>query len=164
MAIVFLLFHKVKKSTSIRLGYLSLILLWIAMEYLHLNWSLSWPWLTIGNVFANFPLVVQWYEFTGFLGGSLWVMLVNILMFRIYQQKNKAIFIPIFVILLPFFISIFMFFDFEVEEDQSINVLIVQPNVDPYIDKFSEGYRNQLADLINLAKTKLSKDSFAFSS
>ena len=156
MALVFLLFHKVKKYTSIRLGYLSLILLWLSMEYLHLNWSLSWPWLTIGNVFANFPIAVQWYEFTGFLGGSLWVILVNILLFRLYQQKNKAIFIPMLAILVPISISFFMFFDFEGEEDQSINVLIVQPNVDPYIDKFSEGYRNQLVDLINLAKTKLS--------
>lgn len=157
MAIVFLIFHKVKKSLSKRLGYISLILLWIAMEYLHLNWNLSWPWLTLGNVFANFPLAVQWYEYTGFLGGSFWVILVNILLFRLYQQKNKAILLPILAITLPFCISFYMFFNFESEDDQSINVLIVQPNIDPYIDKFSKGYRKQLADLINIARNKLSQ-------
>ena len=62
MSIVFLLFHKIKKATSNRLGYLSFIVLWISMEYLHLNWDLSWPWLTLGNVFADWPLFVQWYE------------------------------------------------------------------------------------------------------
>ena len=41
------------------------------MEYMHLNWDLSWPWLTIGNVFAKYPIIVQWYEFTGFLVGLL---------------------------------------------------------------------------------------------
>ncbi|MEC7646547.1 MAG: apolipoprotein N-acyltransferase, partial [Bacteroidota bacterium] len=53
MSLVFLLFHKIKKTTSNRIGYFSFIVLWISMEYLHLNWDLSWPWLTLGNVFAN---------------------------------------------------------------------------------------------------------------
>ena len=67
MATAFWVFHKIKKATSNRLGYFSFIVLWISMEYLHLNWDLSWPWLTLGNAFANSPSVVQWYEFTGFL-------------------------------------------------------------------------------------------------
>ena len=89
MSLAFWLYHKVKKITSIRLGYLSFIVIWLSIEYLHLNWDLSWPWLTIGNVFANSPLLVQWYELTGFLGGSLWVILINLLLFELYQKKNK---------------------------------------------------------------------------
>ena len=58
------------------------------MEYLHLNWDLSWPWLTLGNGFANSPNLVQWYEFTGFLGGSLWVLLMNFLLFRLAKKQN----------------------------------------------------------------------------
>ncbi|MEC9209477.1 MAG: apolipoprotein N-acyltransferase [Bacteroidota bacterium] len=161
MATVFLLFHKIKKVTSNKLGYLSFIMLWISMEYLHLNWDLSWPWLTLGNVFAYIHSFVQWYEFTGFLGGSLWVILTNLLLFRVYQKedKKKVILFPIFSLLLPLFVSHYMYFDFEEKNDKSINVLIVQPNVDPYIDKFSTGYQQQLADFIALARTELSQET-----
>ena len=54
----------------------------MCFEYIHLqDWGLSWPWLTLGNAFATHPQWVQWYEFTGTSGGSLWIMLVNILLF-----------------------------------------------------------------------------------
>ena len=160
MSLAFWLYHKVKKITSIRLGYLSFIVIWLSIEYLHLNWDLSWPWLTIGNVFANSPLLVQWYELTGFLGGSLWVILINLLLFELYQKKNKQkiIFLLFIVLLIPIFFSCFMYFNFQEENDKSINVLIVQPNVDPYIDKFSKGYESQLTDFISLAKADLTKD------
>ena len=82
MSLVFGLFHvvrtKVFKSYN---GYFTLIFFWIAYEYLHLDWDLSWSWLVLGNVFAPTYTWVQWYEFTGVFGGSLWVLLVNILIF-----------------------------------------------------------------------------------
>ena len=37
MSTAFWLFHKVKNATTNRLGYLSFIVLWISIEYLHLN-------------------------------------------------------------------------------------------------------------------------------
>jgi apolipoprotein N-acyltransferase len=161
MSTAFWLFHKIKKSTSNRLGYLSFLVLWISMEYLHLNWDLSWPWLTLGNVFANSPLVVQWYEFTGFLGGSFWVILMNLFLFRAYQKedKKKEILFPILVLLIPMFVSSYMYFNFEEKNNESINVLIVQPNVDPYIDKFSISFDDQLEDFIALAETGLTQET-----
>ncbi|MGB0851024.1 MAG: apolipoprotein N-acyltransferase, partial [Bacteroidia bacterium] len=50
-------------------AYLVLISLWLAYEYLHLNWQITWPWFTLGNIFAKHNDVVQWYEITGTLGG-----------------------------------------------------------------------------------------------
>ncbi|MBT7480805.1 MAG: apolipoprotein N-acyltransferase, partial [Flavobacteriales bacterium] len=74
MSFAFVLFHKVKNVLGNKRGYFSLIFLWISMEYLHLHWELAWPWLTLGNVFATIPDIVQWYEYTGVLGGSLWIL------------------------------------------------------------------------------------------
>ena len=82
MAFAFYAFHKTKKYTNNRLGYVAFVMCWLSFEYLHLNWDLSWPWLTLGNVFANVPNLVQWYEYTGVLGGTLWVLLINILIFH----------------------------------------------------------------------------------
>ena len=32
---------------------ISFPVLWLAFEYLHLNWDLTWSWLTLGNVFSD---------------------------------------------------------------------------------------------------------------
>ena len=115
MSTAFWLFHKVKSATTNRLGYLSFIVIWISVEYLHLNWDLSWPWLTLGNAFANVPDLVQWYEFTGFLGGSLWVLFINVLLFSLYisADKKKSMLFSLLVLLLPLFVSYHMYLNFE---------------------------------------------------
>src|SRR5210317_2006011 len=55
-------------------GYFILPLYWMSFEYWHLNWDMSWPWLNLGNAFASFPDWIQWYEYTGTFGGSLWIL------------------------------------------------------------------------------------------
>ncbi|HEY6063372.1 MAG TPA: apolipoprotein N-acyltransferase, partial [Chitinophagaceae bacterium] len=82
MCLPWLGFTIVKKRLGSKIGYISLIAFWMCFEYIHLqDWGLSWPWLTLGNAFATHLQWVQWYEFTGTSGGSLWIMLVNILLF-----------------------------------------------------------------------------------
>jgi apolipoprotein N-acyltransferase len=161
MALAFYVFHKIKKATTDRLGYLAFVVCWLSFEYLHLNWDLSWPWLTLGNGFANAVDLVQWYEFTGVLGGSFWVLLMNILLFKVVQAKDrkKVIFLPFLVLLLPLFISHHLFLEANTKGEQALKVLIVQPNIDPYTDKFSVGYEQQLLDFIALAKTELTQET-----
>ncbi len=86
MTLPWLGFHKMKKRLGPALGYSSLILFWLTFEYIHLNWELSWPWLTLGNVFATHPEWVQWYELTGVSGGSLWVLTVNLVVFLLLKE------------------------------------------------------------------------------
>jgi apolipoprotein N-acyltransferase len=87
MAIVFQLFHysKAKLKNSFA-GYAGLTFFWISFEYLHLNWDLNWPWLNLGNGFASYYKWVQWYEFTGAMGGTLWVLGANIMVFLLLNK------------------------------------------------------------------------------
>ena len=48
MSSVWTLFFIAKKRLGGVIGYTSLIILWLAFEYLHLHWEISWPWLTLG--------------------------------------------------------------------------------------------------------------------
>ena len=158
MAMAFYLFHKTRERTNNRLGYLAFVFLWISMEYLHLSWELSWPWLTLGNGFANVPNMVQWYEFTGFLGGSVWVLLINILLFRLAKDQTfKTILLPFLLLILPLLFSYNVIPDLK-SEDQ-LNVLIIQPNIDPYTDKFNIGFEKQLDNFVALAKTELNQET-----
>ena len=157
MTFVFWVFHKAKNILGNRLGYLMFLVCWLSMEYLHLNWSLAWPWLILGNVFANNPSLVQWYEYTGFLGGSVVVILINLAIFKHYLYRNKwKSSIPIYILLIsPFIASIFFLNDINQKAYDEIEVVIVQPNLDPYKEKFTIPAEDQLADFISLAKSKL---------
>ena len=160
MSLVMVLFHKVKKALGTFKGYLSLIFFWISMEYLHLNWELAWPWLTLGNVFATFPNIVQWYEYTGVLGGTVWVLILNLLMYAFFTYKDKTyITYTVLILIVPIIFSFIIKPNLDYLADKDIEVVIVQPNVNPYFDKFSRNPQQQLDDFIKLSKTKITENT-----
>ena len=154
-------YHIFKKKYGKRTGYLSLIIFWMMFEYIHLNWQISWPWLTLGNAFAIHPDWVQWYEYTGTSGGSLWVLTVNILLYDLWMNvrhkkyETKSIAVVSAVIVVPFIIS-FIVKPGAATNNSSTNVIIVQPNVDPYDEKFDASTTSrQLDTLISLSEKGL---------
>ena len=157
-----------KKRYGKRTGYLSLIAFWMMFEYIHLNWQLSWPWLTLGNVFALHVDWVQWYEYTGTSGGTLWILLINILLFELLTKvrNNKyewrLLAITTLALIIPFVLSFFI--KQKITNNQpvetSTNVIIVQPNIDPYNDKFDAAtVSTQLQTLISLSEKELDSNT-----
>lgn len=163
MAIAFYFFHFIKRRTTKKTGYLSLIVVWLAWEFLHLNWELSWPWLTLGNVFSIHINWVQWYEYTGILGGSLWILVINLLGFKLVlkhqeglQIKIRSIISLLVVVCLPLVLSYFLF-NAPLESGKKVEVVLVQPNIDPYNGKFDPGQSiQQLEAMLELAQKKIS--------
>jgi apolipoprotein N-acyltransferase len=82
----FSLFYWAKGRLPLRSAHLFLIALWLAFEKLHLTWDFSWTWMNLGNVFSEKIYWIQWYEYTGTFGGSLWVLSINIWMFSIIKS------------------------------------------------------------------------------
>lgn len=164
MTIPFGIFYFMRKNSSRRLGYLGFIFFWISFEYLHLNWELAWPWLNLGNVFSLFPEWVQWYEYTGALGGTLWVLLVNILIFRMLLRinevrKNYPNWLAISTRVVPSVLAVFIFlfgplilsgqlYYIEDTETKKIKVAVIQPNIDPYEEKFDSELAGQHATML----------------
>ncbi|MCX7862740.1 MAG: apolipoprotein N-acyltransferase [Bacteroidales bacterium] len=161
-AIVAWLFHLVKRNTSIRIGYMFFIASWLAFEYLHFNWELSWTWMTLGNAFSEQVWFVQWYEYTGVLGGSLFILLVNVCFILIFIQwiidayvKRKLIVALLFLLIIPSVVSLWKYHH---NNDQGIpvRVLIIQPNIDPYNDKFSGmSVEEQIQRIIELTQNNI---------
>jgi len=141
MSIPFVLFHLVKKRMP-NLGGAALIAFWLTFEYLHLGHQLSWPWLTLGNSLATFPSWIQWYEYTGVFGGSLWILLANVWFFKIaeayYFHKIgftiKSLIKPFALVIIPILISLGIYFTYE-EQGEEIEVVVVQPNLEPHYDR-----------------------------
>ncbi|AXT50807.1 apolipoprotein N-acyltransferase [Aquimarina sp. BL5] len=145
MALVFLIYHIIARRASFTIGSIFLICIWMSFEYLHLQWQFSWPWLNLGNGFANFTSWIQWYEYTGTFGGSLWIWIVNIGIYKsvllFIEHKDKSILYRSairngLVILIPILISFIILKTYE-EDGQDVEVIILQPNINPYTEKYN---------------------------
>lgn len=168
MAVVFQLFHLTKKYVGNKEGYIALLIYWIAFEYFHYNWPSSWPWLTLGNTFSISPSWVQWYSYTGVLGGSLWILIINLLIFRVYQNvwikketwriQTPLIYLAGFAFVVPMIVSLSMYYSYT-EKENPVHVVAVQPNIDPYNEKFDTGVVGQLNKLFDLAAEKVTSDT-----
>ena len=146
MTIPFALYHKISKQFNTFFGFSALIVFWLTFEFAHLRWDLSWTWLNIGNVFAHYPIFIQWYEWTGVLGGTFWVLLVNIAFYGILLNKNaqqpikKSLLKVFLLITIPLALSFGLLLNSTVMErsTQASSAVIVQPNFDPYSTKFPD--------------------------
>ena len=165
MTVPWLGFKNSRKRFGVMGSYFALIVYWLTFEYIHLNWELSWPWLSLGNVFAMYPSWIQWYEYTGASGGALWVLAGNIALYSAWQKGRnyplpvsdaiwKEGWKPAAVIVMPLLLSgVVAFFAFSIKGMQ-LPVVIVQPNIDPY-DKFADGAESQqLQKFIRLTRAK----------
>jgi len=170
MALAFQLFHFSKKYIGNKKGYISLLVIWTAFEYAHFNWELSWPWLAFGDAFSIRTNWIQWYEYVGVLGGTLWVLVVNLLLFlglkkQLEQDKNKKVIRNFFVsasliLLLPIAYSYWMS-QSPYLEGKTLEVVLVQPNIDPYNEKFNPNttVEAQLNKFFDLADRKVTKNT-----
>jgi apolipoprotein N-acyltransferase len=165
MAFTLNLFHFAHKKLRHPSSFLCFIIFWISFEYLHLDWDLSWSWLNLGNGFAAYPSMIQWYEYTGMFGGTLWILVMNVMIFLAIKRfrdpartsKSKWLFASVCcsIILLPILISLGIFYTYQ-EKGTPASVVVVQPNIDPYNEKFDGmSSEEQIAKFIKLARTKV---------
>ena len=91
MSLVFGLFRLSRKSLQGVLPYIFLAALWVAWERFYCTWAeISWPWLVLGNAFARTTSLIQWYEYVGHLGGSLWIWAVNLGLFGLMVSLSEG--------------------------------------------------------------------------
>ena len=157
MSTIFGLFRLSKKKFTGTLPYIFLMVTWIAWERFYFDAEISWPWLVLGNSFARTTWAIQWYEFTGSLGGSLWIWITNLSIFGLLaslsdgswstwnmKAKSAAIIGMGALLIAPPVISGVIGKEYKdsMHADQMLDVLIVQPNIDPY-NKFQAMTQDQ---------------------
>jgi apolipoprotein N-acyltransferase len=148
---VFMLFHYVSKRVPTPLAYMLLVTGWIAAEYLYTVGEVSFPWLVLGNGFAGDIKLVQWYDTTGVFGGSLWVWLCNILIYRaIVSRTGRTWIAPAVAVLIPVAISLVIYWTYR-EPTDTIKVTAVQPNFHPEEKFMFIDEENQIKIMLHLA-------------
>lgn len=147
----FMLYHYTSKRASKVLAYTLLAATWVATEYLYTSAEvLSFPWLTLGNGFSGDVWAVQWYSLTGVFGGSLWVVLSNIAIFEAVVNRGVwRIVRAAAVVVVPIVASLAMYWSYE-PAAESVEVSVLQPNVDCYEEKFSGSELAQTKNIVEL--------------
>ena len=148
MMLMWLLFRLARKKLPGVLPYVFLAAMWMAWERHYFDVDISWPWLTLGGAFAQSTRTVQWYEYTGMLGGSLWIWVANLGIYGLivavldgrWQKWNGlargcASVGILLVIAGPVVASKLIWSSYEERSEGTVEVVVGQPNFDPY-EKF----------------------------
>lgn len=160
-SLVFQCYHWYKNAQGTYWGLAFFVAIWMSFEKLHLNWEFTWPWLNLGNVFSEYPKFVQWYDTLGATGGSFWILVINVLIFytlRIWEagRKRKSLMINTAIvavlIVVPMVISLAKYNNFNEKPIGQVNVLMLQPDLDPYGEKYSTDSLTIENDLLSLAE------------
>ncbi len=166
MSLPFLLYHKVRLRLPKKESYVALVVFWLSFEFIYLRVIMAFPWLLLGNAFANNVRWIQWYEFTGAAGGTLWVLILNLLLFELYKtytqsktnikRQRNLIMVTLVMFLVPLTASHIRYFTYK-EKGADYDVLVLQPNVDPY-QKFHISKEEQLIDMLELTDSLMDDD------
>jgi apolipoprotein N-acyltransferase len=158
MTFVFTFFSWIRRRIAQPWGIYMLIPVWMTWEYLHSLWDLTWTWLTLGNQFGFSHNIVQWYEYTGTSGGTFWILFVNILVFQSVMHrltKGTSTVVLLAATLVPVIVSLWLLSFKPSEENREVKVTVVQPNIDPYSEKFYSQFREQFDKTLKALEGKI---------
>lgn len=168
MTIPFTSFYGARKRLGRTWGYAAVVVYWMTFEYVNLTWEFAWPWLSLGNAMAMHPDWVQWYEFTGVGGGTLWILIVNIMLYECWRglpeldmkyakQILGRLWKPVVILVLPIIVSsIISAVNSFPAKAPANEVVVVQPNADPYGKFGPDADEAQLDTLLKLSAQQVS--------
>lgn len=135
---------------------------WVAYEFLHHHWDLSWTWLAIGNAWANFTGIIQYISITGYLGISFWVTFTAALTYQLFLHRQHALKYVTLAAFIIFPVWSFMLLEDtnETKTDDPVEVAIIQPNHDSYQNYGGMQNLNEVIDsLITLSSRTITTNT-----
>lgn len=124
------------KRKGNKISALYLIAAWLTVEMIQSNFQLGSPFYNLGNNLGANPKLIQWYEFTGAAGGTLWILVANVLIYSFIKtlkedrkkwiQKGAVLIAVLFV---PVIISSAIYYSYK-ERGPSVETLVVHPSTD----------------------------------
>ena len=86
----FITFSFTDKHARNRLGFYTIPIYWLAIEFLMYQVHPQFSRFMLGSVFSEQPAFISWDVHTGFMGVSLWILMSNITLFYALL-KDKAL-------------------------------------------------------------------------
>jgi apolipoprotein N-acyltransferase len=154
--------HIVRLRAGNLAGFISMITFWLAYEFVSLNVNIISPWINLGNGLSKDIFFIQWYEVTGTAGGSLWILCSNLFL-TLYlvnsltkkRRNSFRLIIWLSIIIIPSAYSLYTYNTIKPSHLNGSEVVIIQPNTDPYTEKFTLPFQDQLKKVIAMANTRI---------
>jgi apolipoprotein N-acyltransferase len=138
--IPFILLFFLKKIIQ-NINIIVFIFLWFLYELFNNFTNVSFPWLTLGNVFSTNIYLVQWYKYTGILGGSLWFLLVSYFLYCFIKKNNYSYLKFAFLTFVP--LSLLSSYSFFIKKTVNDDVLIDKTFITFNNEKISDSLKGK---------------------
>jgi apolipoprotein N-acyltransferase len=124
------------KNNGNKFSSLYFIAAWLTVELIQANFQLGSPFYNLGNNLGANPKLIQWFEFTGSSGGTLWILTINFLFFSLIKTfkigkkrgfQRSAILLA--VVCAPIIVSVIIYTNYK-EKGDSKEVLVIHPSTD----------------------------------
>ena len=148
--IIGIVWHRISKKNK-RHSLLLFSFIWVCIEYLRSYGILGFPWISLANTQTDYLFLIQNAEFFGIYGISLWVVLVNVLIYKIIKESDykKGFLTLAFIMVFPWMSGYYLYNRVELYESNN-KVSIIQPNIN-LINK--RDYSKRFENLNNLIET-----------
>ncbi len=129
----FMLYHYTSKRAPRALAYTMFVAVWIATEWVYNSADvMTFPWLLLGHGFSGDIWAVQWFEYTGIFGGTLWTLISNIAIFEVLRTRTKTSKVRAgAIVVLPMLLSLVLLLTYK-PSDRATQISVIQPNVPCY--------------------------------
>lgn len=122
--------------------------IWVMIEWLRMFTSLAFPWGSIGSSLLFSESLAQMASFGGVLGIGFWICTLNLLIFFAFSQFRMRWIIWIVIWIFVPFLAGKMLTHQDLTTQKTINIGIVQPNVDPNA-KWSKAFRTRNTQILD---------------
>lgn len=123
---------------------------YVSYEWLHSLTDASYPWLSIGYMNVNMPIIAQSADLFGVWGLSFFMVFIQSLIFWIVKSESKKSFVFGFASLFIMLIAVISYGSIRlnhvielISKASKIDVGIVQPNINPW-NKWSSEVSDQI--------------------
>ena len=126
--VTFLIWCQLNKR-GVSLYFFSFI--WPSIELLRSYGSLGFPWTSLANSQLDYYLIIQNAEFVGMYGITFWIILINLLVFKVLTNRdwNHTLYLLAVAMLPLAFGKIILNSNHEKPSVSTVRVASVQPNI-----------------------------------
>ncbi len=141
------IFGKIRTETN---TYLSLPFLVVSLEWLRSFGPLGFTWGNLALTQSDYLLMLQLLDFTGTYSISFIIIICNLILYRLVNDKEYYKINIKLVLLFPIILLIFGYYRIStiVPTKSSIDVVVIQPNIDPN-KKWDFNLKNQTIGLMD---------------
>lgn len=152
--------HILRSNASVYFGSVTIAAIWTAYEFLLHNWEFAWTWLSLANGWANHTMIIQYISLTGYLSVSFWVVTVAALFYYSLNtgERRYGFVATTLLILLPA-LSLVIYYSYEEKQGETLEVAVVQPNMNSYQDYGGLGSIDELTGLLLQLSDSVRTDS-----